>query len=64
LKTFLIKSPKQRYALYKKLDSIVMTHHPIINLFYDEAVRFLQPNVVGMTMNPINTLNLKRVKKE
>ncbi|MGA1772108.1 MAG: ABC transporter substrate-binding protein [Flavobacteriaceae bacterium] len=63
-KTFLIKSPKQRYTLYKKLDSIVMTHHPIINLFYDKAVRFLQPNVVGMTMNPINTLNLKRVKKE
>jgi len=62
--TFRIKSAKKRMAVYHKLDSIVMANHPVINLYYDKAVRFLQPNVKGMTMNPINTLNLKYVQKK
>ncbi len=36
----------------------------VIPLYYDEVVRFTQKNVRGLGINPINLLNLKRVKKE
>jgi hypothetical protein len=41
-----------------------MEEVPIIPLYYDKVVRFLGKNIRGLTLNPINTLNLKTVKKE
>ena len=45
------------------MDSLMMTRSPVVILYYDQAVRFVQKNIVGLTGNPINLLNLKRVKK-
>ena len=45
------------------MDSIVMEKAPIVPLFYDEVVRFTRKNVTGLGINPINLLDLKRVKK-
>ena len=53
----------KRRALYQKMDSIVMSSAAIIPLYYDEVVRFTQKNVTGLGINPVNLLNLERVKK-
>ncbi|ALJ06404.1 ABC transporter substrate-binding protein [Pseudalgibacter alginicilyticus] len=54
---------KNRELLYTKMDSLVMQKAPIVPLFYDEVVRFTGKNISGLGINPINLLDLKRVKK-
>ena len=54
---------KKRIALYTKMDSIIIAHAPIVPLYYDEVVRFTQKNVSGLGINPVNMLDLRRVKK-
>lgn len=54
---------KERQKIYQELDSLLMTSAPVIPLYYDEVVRFTHKNISGLGMNPINHLNLKRVKK-
>ncbi|SDB23992.1 peptide/nickel transport system substrate-binding protein [Flavobacteriaceae bacterium MAR_2010_188] len=53
----------KRELLYTKMDSLVMSQAPIVPLFYDEVIRFTRKNVQGLGINPINLLELKRVKK-
>jgi len=53
----------ERKHLYKKMDSIIVDEAPIVPLFYDMAVRFVNKNVSGLGINPQNFLILKRVKK-
>jgi ABC-type transport system substrate-binding protein len=53
----------KRELLYSKMDSLVMEKAPIVPLFYDEVVRFTRKNITGLGINPINLLDLKRVKK-
>ncbi|MEH6535709.1 MAG: ABC transporter substrate-binding protein [Psychroserpens sp.] len=60
---FTITETKEREALYTKMDSLVMSQTPVVPLFYDEVVRFTRKNVSGLGINPINLLDLKRVKK-
>ncbi len=62
--SFSITDSKQREKLYVKMDSIIITHAPIVPLYYDQVVRFTQKNVKGLTNNPQNFLVLKRVWKE
>ena len=52
-----------RAELYKKMDQIVMKHAPVVVLFYDEVLRFVQKNIVGLGVNPSNLLELKKVRK-
>ncbi len=54
---------KKRYKLYQKMDSIIIDEAPIVPLYYDEVIRFTQKNVTGLGINPIDLLNLKKVKK-
>jgi ABC-type transport system substrate-binding protein len=54
----------KRYALYQKMDSLVMASAPVVPLYYDEVVRFSQKNVSGLGINPINLLTLKKVRKQ
>lgn len=54
----------QRKLVYQKMDSIMISNAPVVPLFYDEAVRFVQKNVTGLGSNPQNFLDLKRVKKK
>lgn len=51
---------KQRNA--SRLDSLVMhTEAPVIILYYDEVVRFLNKRVVGLPNHPMNYLDLRSV---
>ena len=55
---------KKREQLYTKMDSLVMSKTPVVNMFYDEVVRFTRKEINGLGINPINLLELKRVKKD
>ena len=54
----------QRKLIYTQMDSIIIAEAPVIPLFYDMAVRFVNKKVSGLGINPQNFLVLKRVKKE
>ncbi len=58
-----ISNMEQRKLLYTKMDSVVIEQSPVIPLFYDMAVRFVNKKVSGLGINPQNFLVLKRVKK-
>jgi peptide/nickel transport system substrate-binding protein len=57
-------SSEKRNLIYAKMDSLLMQESPVIPLFYDEVIRFQQNNVHGLGINPLNLLDLRRVKKE
>jgi peptide/nickel transport system substrate-binding protein len=63
-KAYLENNRSKRNILYREMDSIVMEEAPVVILYYDEVVRFVQKNITGMTANPVNMLNLKTVDKK
>jgi len=52
-----------RWITYRRMDSLALSSAPVIPLFYDELLHFTQLNVHGFTSNPMNLLELKRVRK-
>ncbi|MCG2417856.1 ABC transporter substrate-binding protein [Aequorivita sp. F47161] len=64
VKSLTISNIEKRKMLYKKMDSIIIEEAPIVPLFYDMAVRFVNKKVSGLGINPQNFLVLKKVKKE
>jgi peptide/nickel transport system substrate-binding protein len=55
--------PDQRINTYQKMDSLIMSDAPVVILYYDKVIRFLQNSITGMNPNVINLLNLKKVRK-
>ena len=55
---------EERNKKLTHLDQLLVEEAPFVVLYYDEALRFLQPNVKGMHVNPVNMLELKKVYKE
>ena len=51
-----------RYGLYRQADQLMMRDAPVVPLWYDEVVRFVQPYVKGFEPNALNLLELRRVK--
>ena len=45
------------------MDQIVIQQAPVVVLFYDEVLRFVQKNVSGLGINPTNLLEIKNVQK-
>lgn len=56
-------SDKERYEIYRKMDRIIIEEAPVVPLYYDEVVRFVNPRVKGLGINPMNLLTLKYVTK-
>jgi ABC-type transport system substrate-binding protein len=52
-----------RYAIYQKMDSLIIADAPVVVLYYDEVLRFTKPNIEGLQVNAMNQLSLKRVRK-
>lgn len=52
-----------RYIYYRQLDSIAMAQAPVVPLYYDRLLHFTQNNIIGLTSNPMNVIDLKRVIK-
>jgi peptide/nickel transport system substrate-binding protein len=61
--SFSLTDITERQEIYKKMDSILIKKAPFIPLYYDEVIQFLHKDVHGLTPNPQNFLNLKRVWK-
>lgn len=51
-----------RNDYYTRLDSMLMEDAPVMVLYYDKVVRFVQANVENINPNPINMLDLRRTK--
>ncbi|MBT8394520.1 MAG: ABC transporter substrate-binding protein, partial [Bacteroidia bacterium] len=62
-KAFTIADIQQRKKLYTTMDSIAMQRAIMVPLYYDEVVRFTRKEIEGLGINPINLLDLKRVRK-
>ena len=58
----LAKDDSTRWALYRSMDSLVMSQAPLIPLFYDQMTHFTQKRVSGFAATPMNVIDLKRVK--
>ncbi|GMT45799.1 MAG: peptide ABC transporter substrate-binding protein [bacterium] len=63
-KSLRMVNDKSRRKLYRKMDSLVMAQAPVVILYYDEVLRFVQKDVTGLGINPVNLLKLKRVRKD
>jgi len=53
-----------RFGYYRKLEKIIMEEAPVVVLYYDQVLRFVQNNVEGMESDPMNLLTLKKVRKK
>ena len=53
-----------RYGYYREMERLMMEQSPVIILYYDEALRFVQNNIRGLGINPMNLLSLKKVRKD
>lgn len=51
-----------RNIYYTQLDAMLMEDAPVVVLYYDKVLRFVGINVEGMDTNPINMLDLRRVR--
>ncbi len=63
-KSYYVASDSIRYSLNREMDNIIMEEAPVVVLFYAKLVNLRQNNIHDMTINPLNILNLKRVKKQ
>lgn len=52
----------ERAAYYRQMDALMMEDAPILPLFYDEVLRFVNKRVEGLGSNPTNLLDLRRVR--
>jgi peptide/nickel transport system substrate-binding protein len=52
-----------RIALYQRMDSMLIAQAPAVFLFHPDVVRFISPGVEGLRADPMNQLDLRRVRK-
>ena len=64
VKSLSILDIERRKLVYEQMDSIIINEAPVVPLYYDMAVRFVNKNVSGLGINPQNFMVLKRVKKK
>lgn len=53
---------QERAHYYTEMDSLMMQDAPVVVLFYDEVLRFVNKRVSNMGSNPTNLLDLRRVR--
>ena len=53
---------QERARYYTEMDSLMMLDAPVVVLYYDEVLRFVNKRVKDMGSNPTNLLDLRRVK--
>ena len=55
---------QKRFALYQKMDNMVLEHASVVPILYDQSVVMLQNNIGGYKVNPLCLMILKDVKKD
>ncbi len=53
---------EDRYLMYRQMDSVMMMDAPVVILYYDEVLRFVNNRISGLDSNSTNLLNLKKVE--
>ena len=61
-KALLCNDLLERARYYTEMDSLMMQDAPVVVLFYDEVLRFVNKRVQGLGSNPTNLLDLRRVR--
>ncbi|RZK50364.1 MAG: ABC transporter substrate-binding protein [Pedobacter sp.] len=54
---------EKRYALYQKMDNMILEHASVVPILYDQVVVMLQNNISGFEVNPLSLMILKNVVK-
>ena len=49
-------------AMYQEMERIVIEEAPVVPLYYDEIVRFVNKRVIDLPHNAMNLLDLKEVR--
>ena len=52
-----------RIVYYRQMEAEMMEQAPVVVLYYDQVLRFVQKDISGLGSNPMNLLTLKRVRK-
>ncbi len=52
-----------RFSMYRQMERIMMEEAPVVILYYDQVLRFVQMDIEGLNSNPMNLLTLKQVRK-
>jgi ABC-type transport system substrate-binding protein len=58
-----LQDDESRFALYRRMEKLMMEDAPVVVLYYDEVLRFVRKNITGLGSDPMNLLTLKKVKK-
>ncbi|MCB9169240.1 MAG: ABC transporter substrate-binding protein [Flavobacteriales bacterium] len=53
-----------RTLLYQRMDSLVSARAPAVFILHPEVVRFVRRGVTGLVADPMNQLDLRRVRKD
>ena len=61
-KALLCNDLQERSQYYTEMDSLMMQDAPVVVLFYDEVLRFVNKRVQNLGSNPTNLLDLRRVR--
>ena len=61
--SFQISNDSIRYRVYQSMDRIILEDAPIVPLWYDMVLQFLQPGIKNFKTNAMNMLELRNVKK-
>lgn len=51
-----------RWIAYRQMDSMAIADAPLVPLFYDQMMHFTQNRIQGFSSNPMNLIELKRVR--
>ena len=63
-KSYYQRNDSLRYLLNQQMDNLIMEEAPVVVLYYAKLVNLRQNSISGMTINPLNILNLKQVRKK
>ena len=61
-KSLLENDIKKRIELYHQMETLIIAEAPVIPIYYDEVIRLTKNNIIGLTPNALNLLDLKRVR--
>ena len=57
-----IETDSIRFALYRKMDQLILRDAPVVPLWYDQVIHLVNPRVKGFTPNSLNILELRRAR--
>jgi peptide/nickel transport system substrate-binding protein len=56
-----VNDVNQKTGLYQQMDKIILEESPVIPVFYDQSMHFLQKKIKGFEANELNLISLKKV---